>query len=162
MQKKKIILLLLLISTVLLLLLLLSNGKRDNSLPQKSVQTKQQQSAVDVAPAQTGKYVTQTNSDEGVEVVVKPKNLFETSKNNVFMVTMNNHVIDLDYDMAKISSLVDDNGEKYQAIEWKGSKGGHHVEGELIFPEIKKEAKSLELKIEGIASADRVFKWEIK
>lgn len=159
MQKKKIIILLLLIIMVLLLLSLFN--KKDNaSLPQVKVQSTQQTSVgTDV---KAGKYSTQTNNDEGIEVVVKPKSVLEAGKNNVFEVTMNNHAISLDYDFAKISSLTDDSGEKYQAIEWKGSKGGHHVEGELIFPEIKKDVKTLELKIEGVASADRIFKWEMK
>lgn len=158
MQKKKITVLLLLIVVVLLLSVLIK-GRKDNVAP-KSNKSGVQQTVVS-SKTETGKYETQVNREEGIEVSVEPKTLLE-GKESVFSVTMNNHVIDLDYDFAKISTITDDSGKVYEASEWKGPKGGHHVEGSLIFPVIAGEVKSLELKIAGIAGEDRVFKWEIK
>ena len=156
MQKKKKIVLSLLVVMVLLLIILNSKKEKVNS----EISTVED-AVVEPKQISVSGYEIQVNSDEGIEVSAEPKKISNDGE-NIFSVEMNNHVIDLDYDFAKISSLTDDKGNVYSATEWRGESSGHHVSGELIFSEIKSETKSLELKIEGIADADRIFEWEIK
>ena len=69
--------------------------------------------------------------------------------------------VSLDFDLAKISFLEDDNGNKYEPLEWQGpSPGGHHLEGVLIFSVINKEANKIKLNIQD--SVLRTFEWDLK
>ena len=78
-----------------------------------------------------------------------------------FDVKIDTHSGSLDFDLAKISFLEDDKGNKYEPLEWQGpSPGGHHLEGVLIFPIINKEAKKIKLTIQD--SVLRIFELDLK
>lgn len=105
-------------------------------------------------------FPTQTDSRGEVEIEVTPK-VLEIGKEASFQVTFNTHSVELDKDLTKVSKLIDDQGNQYEAVSWSGGTGGHHLSGDLIFPKISDQAKSAELLISGIGGVDRKFKWEL-
>lgn len=105
-------------------------------------------------------YQTQTNEQNDVSVEVTPISL-ETNSLVKFKVVLDTHILELDYDLMKISKLTDDKGQIYNPISWSGGSGGHHLSGELIFPAVPDKAKSLELTISNIEGVDRMFRWDL-
>ena len=103
---------------------------------------------------------SQVDSRGGVSFGVAPLN-FNINEPLKFEIKIDTHSGSLDFDLAKISFLEDDNGNKYEPLEWQGpSPGGHHLEGVLIFPIINKEAKKIKLTIQD--SVLRIFEWDLK
>ncbi|MDP2639022.1 MAG: hypothetical protein Q8P06_02535 [Candidatus Azambacteria bacterium] len=77
-----------------------------------------------------------------------------------FDVKIDTHTGSLDFDLAKVSFLEDDKGNKYEPLEWQGPPpGGHHLEGILIFPVINKEANKIKLNIQD--NFQRAFEWNL-
>lgn len=103
-------------------------------------------------------FAPQTDSQAEVTVEVAPKSL-GVGKEVVFEVSLNTHSVALDQDFSKTSKLVDDLGNQYQVFSWSGGSGGHHLSGDLTFPKISGQAKSVELTISGIGGVERVFRW---
>lgn len=105
--------------------------------------------------------LTQKNSEGAVTVEVTPKELAPGSQ-AVFEITFDTHSVELNYDIAEITQLTDDNGNSYKPLSWTGGKGSHHIEGRLTFPEIEKSTKKVTLTIPGIDNKDRVFIWDLQ
>lgn len=106
-------------------------------------------------------YQTQTDNNGEIVVEATPKSLSVESEAQ-FDIVFNTHSVELDYDLVKISQLIDDKGEMYKPISWSGGKGGHHLEGLLIFPPIAESAKQITLTIVGIDNIDRIFSWGVQ
>ena len=71
--------------------------------------------------------------------------------------------VDLDFDLTKISYLLDDKNNKYVPASWDGGSGGHHLSGTLYFSEPIKAAKTIKFVIENVYNVEkRAFIWEIK
>lgn len=104
-------------------------------------------------------YETQANEEGEVGVSVTPLSLSKDSTK--FKVVLTTHSVDLDYDLKEISVLTDDQKKEYKALSWSGGRGGHHLEGTLIFPEVAKNVKAVRLIIRGIDNVERVFKWNL-
>ena len=101
------------------------------------------------------------SSDQG-EVVVEAEPLdLESGKQTKFKVTMDTHSVELDYDLMKVSSLVNDQGNTLKPLSWNGGSGGHHLKGELTFPALEQKSKSVELLMANISGFDRRFKWNL-
>ena len=81
-----------------------------------------------------------------------------------FNIAMNTHSVELDqYDLAKLSDLTDDKGNKYTPFSWDSEPGGHHRSGILVFssPGSQAEPGTLILIIRNIAEIqERTFSWE--
>ncbi len=81
-----------------------------------------------------------------------------------FNIAMNTHSVDLDqYDLVKLSDLMDDKGNKYTPFSWDSEPGGHHRSGILVFsnPGSQAEPDTLLLIIRNIAEIqERTFNWE--
>jgi len=105
-------------------------------------------------------YQSQTNEKGSVIVEVTPL-LLTSGKDASFTVTFTTHSGDLNYDIAAISKLTDNKGKEYDPISWTGGKGGHHLEGTLIFSKLSQDASSVTLTIPGIDNQDRIFKWRL-
>lgn len=103
-------------------------------------------------------YETQVNSQGDVGVAVTPLSLSKDSTK--FKVVLTTHSVDLDYDLKEASVLVTAEKE-YKALSWSGGRGGHHLEGTLVFPSFSKEAKAVKLVIRGIEGVDRSFEWKM-
>ena len=100
---------------------------------------------------------TKINSDNEVTVEVTPIDKINWS----FEVVMNTHSIELGEDLTQVSVLVDEDGNEYKPVEWRGDPpGGHHRAGTLIFGEIAPASKSIVLIIRQIGGiAERKFEW---
>jgi hypothetical protein len=109
-------------------------------------------------------------SDEQGAVVfqVTPLNLSTPVDTLDFDVAMNTHSVDLSMDLSTLSTLSTDTGVTVQATKWDAPGGGHHVDGQLIFPaaqngkSILEGASKLTLTIVKVDAASRVFEWELK
>lgn len=109
----------------------------------------------------TGKtYKTESDNQGSIDVEVTPK-VLSTSLNSSFEVGINNHQVDLTYDLSKIAKLTDNKGNKYTPISWNGPEGGHHSNGVLVFPPISKDATSINLLLPKIGGVDRKFSWNL-
>ncbi len=112
-------------------------------------------------------HLSRSDSQGNVTVEVKPENLGQPGDNLVFDVAMNTHMVDLSMDLAKLATLTTDQGETIQASQWDGPKGGHHVNGKLIFPSsangkpVLDGASRITLTIKGVDAPTRVFTWQI-
>ena len=104
---------------------------------------------------------TKTKEQESVTVAVTPIDLSLNSKEWKFDIVMDTHSVELDQDMIKIATLLDDKGKEYKPLKWDGPAGGHHREGVLIFNQITSNPKSVELKISNIGDVVRSFTWQL-
>lgn len=98
-----------------------------------------------------------------VTVLVTPKSLTPTQP-VIFELTFDTHSIELDFDIARASTLVDDSDATFGEPAWEGSPpGGHHRKGTLTFPKpLDPTAKSVTLTLRDIADiASRTFSWEV-
>ena len=106
------------------------------------------------------KYEKQQNQEAEVTVEVTPLKL-SSKENAEFNVVFDTHSVNLDKSLKEISVLEDDKGNIYNPISWSGGIGGHHIEGNLLFPPFSKDAKSAKLTIKQIGGVDRIFKWNL-
>jgi hypothetical protein len=106
----------------------------------------------------------ETRSDAAGAVTVEVTPAGGTAATLIFDVVMNTHSVELDYDMTKIATLIDDQGRVYPAKSWNGAAGGHHREGSLTFEApAGVTPKSLQLNLAGIGGIpDRQFQWPVK
>ncbi len=116
------------------------------------------------ADAEITKQLWEAKNDErgAVAISVVPLELSPTAAEWKFDVTLNTHSIELDWDMVKAVTLVDDRGNSYGPQKWEGALGGHHREGTLIFTPITPTPKSVELRITGGVEPVKSFTWNIK
>lgn len=105
---------------------------------------------------------TQENEGGNVTVNVKPKTL-KVGKNSAFELEFETHSVDLDFDVAKQSYIVDNKGKRFNNGIWNGSPpGGHHRSGTLSFNNSLTQTNYVELIIKNIAGiSERKFRWEL-
>jgi len=96
-----------------------------------------------------------------VQVETMVKQLGRSEPRTVFTIYFNTHSVELDFDFTQIISLKDDLGNTYQASEWTGNRGWHHVAGDIIFPALNKTAKSVVLTISAIENTSQSFSWDV-
>lgn len=97
-----------------------------------------------------------------VSVTVKPE-VLQVGEKPRFMLTFNTHSEELDFDVSKVSTLIDSDENTYSESMWEGTPaGGHHRNGVLIFNEPLKETSNMTLVISNVAGIEkRVFKWSL-
>ncbi len=76
-----------------------------------------------------------------------------------YEVAFNTHSVDLDFDFMEIIKLKDDLGNVYDAETWSGERGGHHLQGTIVFPKIKDQVNSVIIIISGVEGAVLSFEW---
>lgn len=108
-----------------------------------------------------GKYQAKTDNQANVTVEVIPKSIGVNQEKNTFEISFNTHSVDLNFDFQKVIILKDNLGNKYEAIEWTGGKSGHHMNGNIVFPKIDSNAKSIEMEIDSVGGVTRIFDWEL-
>lgn len=81
-----------------------------------------------------------------------------------FEINIDTHSESLDFDLTRISILEDDQGNKYQPLNWDGSpSGGHHRSGIITFPEINNKVKNIKLVIQdNLGDPSRIFEWKLE
>jgi len=110
--------------------------------------------------SQTKSFEPKEDSRGEVTVKVTPLRL-SSGENAVFDISLSTHLVDLNKSLKDIAELEDDNGNIYNPISWSGGKGGHHLEGNLVFPPFSDKANSIKLIIKQIDGVDRVFIWSL-
>jgi len=106
-------------------------------------------------------YQTKVDSQANVTIEVTPQVIGIEMQENIFELLLDTHSVDLNYDLQKIIILRDDLGNIYEASAWTGGIGGHHLVGKIVFPSIDKDAKAVELEINGLGEVKRMFQWDI-
>jgi hypothetical protein len=112
--------------------------------------------------------MTRTDQQGAIILDVTPLNLGTPADTLEFNVAMNTHSIDLSMDLAILSTLTTDTGVNVQATLWDAPRGGHHVEGKLIFPAIVDGKRLVDgagkiiLTIVDVDAPSRIFEWELK
>ncbi len=103
-----------------------------------------------------------TNSENAATITAKPVD-FGFGTPVKFYITLTAHQGSLDYDMAKVSVLLDAEGNSYQPVSWDGSPpGGHHRSGTLTFPALRGKTGNMKLIIKGIYNVpERLFEWTL-
>jgi len=131
-----------------------------------------------VSPTLSGEATTETDSSSNapitvinqqgaVTVEVTPLNLNSPTEDLEFDVVLNTHSVDLSMDLTTLATLTTDTGVTVQATTWDAPRGGHHVEGRLIFPASKDDkpilegATKLTLTIVDVDAPSRVFEWDL-
>ena len=107
--------------------------------------------------------------DQGAIIFeVTPLNLDQTGESLEFNIILTTHSIDLSMDLAATATLTTDTGVSINSTLWDAPRGGHHVEGKLIFPasqdgkSILEGARKLTLTIINVDAPTRIFEWELK
>lgn len=107
--------------------------------------------------------------DQGAIIFeVTPLNLDQTGESLEFNIVLTTHSIDLSMDLATTATLTTDTGVNVNSTLWDAPRGGHHVEGKLIFPatqdgkSILEGARKLTLTITNVDALTRIFEWELK
>ena len=122
---------------------------------------KQEQTTTMITPSvSVEEYELQTD-DQGAVVVEVTPIVLNRASGVKFNLTISTHSVELDFDIAKIVQLVDDQGNIYKALSWTGGSGVHHLTGILTFPELSEKSKSIRLTISQIDKTDRIFKWDL-
>ncbi|MBI5933612.1 MAG: hypothetical protein HY867_07870 [Chloroflexi bacterium] len=109
-------------------------------------------------------------TDEQGDIIfeVTPLNLNAPAETLEFDIVLTTHSIDLSMDLAALATLITDTGVTVQATLWDAPRGGHHVEGKLIFPatvdgkSIFNAATKLTLTIVNVDAPSRVFEWGVQ
>lgn len=102
------------------------------------------------------------NSAGGLDIKVEPID-FSFSKPVQLKIIFDTHQGDLDFDITKISYLLDDKNNKYIPSSWQGGSGGHHLSGTLVFPKITNNAKQIKLIIKDVYNIElREFLWNLE
>jgi hypothetical protein len=107
--------------------------------------------------------------DQGAIIFeVTPLKLDQTTKLLEFNRVLTTHSIDLSMDLAAAATLTTDTGVSVNSTLWDAPRGGHHVEGKLVFPaaqdgkSILDGATKLTLTIINVDAPTRTFEWELK
>ena len=104
---------------------------------------------------------SKSSNEGGVTVVVTPISLFDDSEVWSFEVILDTHSVDLSYDIAALTTLIDQDGNTYSPIGWEGDPpGGHHRGGVLSFTKIEPQPTSATLLLHDIGVVEeRAFEW---
>ncbi|MBE7435486.1 MAG: hypothetical protein HS100_16340 [Anaerolineales bacterium] len=108
--------------------------------------------------------------DQGAIIFeVTPLNLDSaTAESLEFSIVLTTHSIDLSMDLAATATLSTDTGISVNSALWDAPRGGHHVEGKLIFPAMQNGksildgATKLILTIANVDAPTRIFEWELR
>ncbi len=107
--------------------------------------------------------------DQGAIIFeITPLNLDQTLDPFEFNVILTTHSVDLGMDLASTATLTTDTGVRVNSTLWDAPRGGHHVEGKLVFPatldgkSILDGATKLTLTIVNVDAPTRIFEWDLK
>lgn len=124
---------------------------------------KNKTSQEEVQPSKTlSLLLPEMNEGGGLSITVTPID-FSFEKPVQFKIAFETHQGDLNFDLTKISYLLDDKNNKYIPVSWEGGTGGHHLSGTLVFPEIPNNTKQIKLFIKNVYDIEsRQFLWNLK
>ena len=150
-----------------LILVACAPSQSDGDPPSGTSQANPQSASSSSGDASTSTELTRSDEQGEVTVNVTPLNLDNPSDQLEFDVALETHSVELSMDLAPLATLTTDTGIEVQATTWDAPRGGHHVQGKLIFPATKDgkmildEASKLTLTITDVDAPSRVFEWPI-
>ncbi len=99
---------------------------------------------------------TLLDSQNGIEFDVTPS----IDEGNLdFTIGINNHQVNLDFDILEASTLTLNDGSVLKPRDWRGTPlGGHHASGTLSFGKVPKKLAGFSLEIDAMGAL-RVFEW---
>lgn len=107
--------------------------------------------------------------DQGAIIFeVTPLDLNQPAESFEFNIVLTTHSIDLIMDLATTATLTTDTGVSVNSTLWDAPRGGHHVEGRLIFPanvngkSLLDGATKITLTITDVDVPTRIFEWQLK
>ncbi len=109
---------------------------------------------------------SRADAQGAVSVTVTGKNVAAGMDVIEFDVALETHSVDLNMDLAALSTLSTDAGLSVNGLVWDGPLGGHHVSGTLSFPAtvngnpVLDGANRLTLTILNVDAPERIFTWQ--
>ena len=118
----------------------------------------------------TGDWEQTVQVDEQGSVVIEvtPLNLNTPAEKLAFEISMNTHSVDLSMDLAQLATLTTDAGITVHAAGWDAPRGGHHVNGKLLFPStvdgnpVLAGATDVTIQIRDVDASLRTFVWRVQ
>ena len=154
------------IPSLLILTLILGACSTTNTPPQANLEP--DPASTDEATSNFDSSTARTDNQGAIIFEVTPPNFTSSADALVFDIVLTTHSIELSMDLATVATLTTDTGVSVPATLWDAPRGGHHVEGKLIFPAIVdgnrlvEDAGKITLTIVGVDAPSRVFEWEPK
>lgn len=143
---------------LLLLVFFIINNQNITTIPTSAVVSSGIENRGEAA--EVANLPTRTDSQGSVSFEVTPLG-FDFDQPIRFEISIDTHSGALDFEMAKVSILEDNNDNQYEPLEWQGSlPGGHHRSGTLTFPRLDERTNKIKLIIQD--SFLRIFEWELK
>lgn len=126
-------------------------------------------------PRQTGQVTglsweqtVQVDQQGAVVIEIMPLNLNTPADTLEFEISMNTHSVDLSMDLAQLATLTTDAGISIGAAGWDAPRGGHHVNGKLLFPStvdgnpVLAGATDITIQIREVDASLRTFMWRVQ
>jgi len=112
---------------------------------------------------QSPKNLSVQEKEEGNVIITAKPEILSVGQKPKFELEFNTHSVDLSFDVAVQSYLVDDQGNRFDNEIWNGSpSGGHHRDGTLIFNTVLSKTKFVKLIIRNVSDIpERTFRWEL-
>ena len=110
----------------------------------------------------------QVDEQGAVVMEVTPLNLNTPAEKLEFEISMNTHSVDLSMDLAQLATLTTDAGITVDAAGWDAPRGGHHVNGKLLFPStadgnpVLARATDVTIQIRDVDASLRTFVWRVQ
>jgi hypothetical protein len=142
--------------------------EQTNPQPTPSEQINTQSVPASPEPTALADDLARSDAQGAVTISVTPLNLSTPSDQLEFDISLETHSVDLSMDLATLATLTTDTGLTIQATTWDAPRGGHHVQGKLIFPatqdgkSILEGASKLTLTITNVDAPTRVFEWQLQ
>lgn len=112
---------------------------------------------------QSQKNLSVREKEEGNIIITAKPEILSIGQKPKFKLEFNTHSVDLSFDVARQSYLVDDKGNNFNNGIWDGSpSGGHHRNGTLTFNAVLSKTKFVKLIIRNVSDIpERTFRWEL-
>lgn len=133
----------------------LSNSK-PKTVPVESSTERFVESPEETSPVLGVSFDMKSGEMGAVVVEVSPLSLTE------YKIAFNTHSVSLDFDFTEIIKLKDDLGNTYDALKWSGGQGGHHLRGNIVFPELEAGVKNVTIVIQDIEDEILNLEWAIE
>lgn len=121
--------------------------------------------AISDAPISAPQFPPKVSDENGVTVTITPLLVSPDAATWEFDVVLSTHVQELGgYDLAKLATLADENGNEFKPLSWSpDATEGHHIGGVLKFDRLASKPARIEIKVAEIGTVtERSFRWDMQ